>query len=476
MSATEDVGEASADVITRSVGRRWLFRLAAVVIGVLPIVAVEVGLRAAGRGDGFVDGFEERRRLFVANESGERFEVASNRLGYFRPESFPAVKSAGQRRVFCLGGSTVQGRPYAIETSFTTWLELSLNASGDEARWDVVNCGGVSYASYRLSPILDEVLAYEPDLVVLCTGHNEFLEDREWREPSAGGLKTVAAVRSLFDRGPREARALLPAEVDALLDYRGGLEKYDHDTTWHREVADQFEANLRWMLGRCRDAGVPVLLVCPVSDLRETPPFKAEHGPTVSSEAVVAWEAARRDAREALAVRPVDYAAAVDGYRRATEIDPLHAGTWYAFAKCLEASGDVAAAGEAYRRARDTDVCPLRMTSELRERMRSVARDCGVDLIDLQAVLASTSVDGFLESRWMLDHVHPTIAGHQVFAREIGAWMADRGMVSGSGGWDERRTRAYDEHLSSLEPGYFTEGTRRLERVTNWARGRGEKE
>ena len=44
----------------------------------------------------------------------------------------------------------------------------------------MINCGGVSYASYRLGPILDEVLGYEPDLIMLYTGHNEFLEARTY--------------------------------------------------------------------------------------------------------------------------------------------------------------------------------------------------------------------------------------------------------------------------------------------------------
>ena len=63
-----------------------------------------------------------------------------------------------------LGGSTVQGRPFSIETAFSTWLELSLTAADPSRIWQVVNCGGVSYASYRLAPIVDESSCYKPDL------------------------------------------------------------------------------------------------------------------------------------------------------------------------------------------------------------------------------------------------------------------------------------------------------------------------
>ena len=124
--------------------------------------------------DPFV-GFSATRPLFALSEDDSRYEIAKGKLTHFQPDSFAAHKPAGEFRIFCLGGSTVQGRPYSIETSFTSWLELSLQAADPSRTWRVVNCGGVSYATYRLVPMLEEVLNYEPDLVIFCEGHNEFL-------------------------------------------------------------------------------------------------------------------------------------------------------------------------------------------------------------------------------------------------------------------------------------------------------------
>ena len=130
-------------------------------------------------GDPFV-GFRGSRPLFVRRDDQDRYVLDPDRETFFRPESFAAHKGAREFRIFCLGGSTVQGRPYAIETSFTTWLELSLQAAAPDRQWEVVNCGGVSYASYRLAPILSEILNYQPDLIIVYTGHNEFLEERTY--------------------------------------------------------------------------------------------------------------------------------------------------------------------------------------------------------------------------------------------------------------------------------------------------------
>src|SRR3954464_5331092 len=169
-----------------------LFRAVAIGLGLLPLVACELTLRALGTGkptefnDPFV-GFSDIHPLFVLNEQTGHYEIPKSRQSHFQPDGFSAEKSPDEFRIFVLGGSTVQGRPWSIETSFTTWLELNLNASDRAHRYDVVNCGGVSYATYRLIPILQEVLNYQPDLIVFCEGHNEFLEDRSYAPLKAQG-------------------------------------------------------------------------------------------------------------------------------------------------------------------------------------------------------------------------------------------------------------------------------------------------
>ena len=155
---------------------RWrraiLFRGLAVMLGLLPFLLIELGLRAFGVGrpgghdDPFV-GFSAVRPLFELNDSGERYEIAPSKRTHFYPESFTVRKDPREFRIFCIGDSTVQGNPWTTETSFTTWLEISLNAAEPARNWDVINCGGISYASYRMVPILVEVLRYQPDLVIV---------------------------------------------------------------------------------------------------------------------------------------------------------------------------------------------------------------------------------------------------------------------------------------------------------------------
>jgi hypothetical protein len=200
-----------------------LFRAAAALLGLLPFVLVELALRAFGVGhpswhdDPFV-GFSAVRPLFELNETRDRYEIARSKRVHFYPESFAVQKPPREFRIFCIGDSTVQGNPWTTETSFTTWLEISLNAAAPSREWNVINCGGVSYASYRMVPILEEVLRYQPDLVLVHCSHNEFLEDRTygdlkqtprwlWRlHEQTSRLRIYNELRSVLQPGGRGSR------------------------------------------------------------------------------------------------------------------------------------------------------------------------------------------------------------------------------------------------------------------------------
>ena len=240
---------------------RFLMRAAAIAISFIPFVLFEFTLRWLAPTAGAADldplvNLQHLRPLFVLNRAAGRWEIPPERFNFFRPDSFLAEKPVGSRRIFVLGGSTVQGRPYATETSFSTWLRLRLEAASPETRFEVVNCGGVSYASYRVAKILDEVLGHQPDAIVIYTGHNEFLEDREyaevrdmslprqWISRVASNLRTVTWIQNKL-HPPIDSQNQMPSEVDARLDHVGGLDRYRRDPKWRIGVEKHFAETLR---------------------------------------------------------------------------------------------------------------------------------------------------------------------------------------------------------------------------------------
>ena len=98
------------------------FRILAVLVAMTPFLLVEITVRLCGWGlpqesyDPYL-GFESVEPLFVLNQDQQRYQVSESRLDFFRPEQFSDHKVPGTYRIFCLGGSTVQGRPYSLETA-----------------------------------------------------------------------------------------------------------------------------------------------------------------------------------------------------------------------------------------------------------------------------------------------------------------------------------------------------------------------
>ncbi len=482
-----------------TVGTQWLFRVGAVLLGLSPFLAFE-GLcaifdwgRPSLHDDPFV-GFRSTRPLFVPSADGRRYEIPKARQTYFRPESFAAQKPADEFRIFVLGGSTVAGRPFGSETSFTAWLEIALAAADPSQRWEVVNCGGISYASYRLAPVLEEVLRHQPDLIVLCIGHNEFLEARSFAHiadrgdvlnaslAAASGWRTFNLAREAYLRAqgvsssdPPTSRPILPTEVEALLDYRGGLEEYHHDDQHRRGVIAQYEYNLRRMVHMAGEVGVPLLLVDPVCNLSATPPFKSEHRPDLSARQRQRWNEISEAARERLRGENRDVQRSIELFEQACRIDPLHAGGWYNLAKCYEAVGRWDDALDAYLRAKDADVCPLRILEPMHEVVHQIARQTGVPLVDAQRLFAQRSEHGIVGGQWLVDHVHPSIEGHQLLADELVATLTDLGIVHPERDWEVTKRQRYAEHFNSLDNLYFVKGLQQLKSLRGWAAGRAER-
>jgi hypothetical protein len=472
-----------------------LFRTGAVLLGLLPLVIGEVALRGLGLGkptdsnDPFV-GFSDIHPLFVLDPRTGRYEIPTSRQTHFQPDSFAAVKVPQEYRIFVLGGSTVQGRPWSIETSFSTWLELHLNAAGRSRKYEVVNCGGVSYATYRLVPVLQEVLKHQPDLIIFCEGHNEFLEDRSygdiktapaivsWPQRQVARLRTYNVLRDgvlrltgQLDESPPPDRAILGPEVDARLDWKGGLAQYRRDEKWQADVIRHFDFNLRRIAQIADHAGVPLIFVSPPANL-EWAPFKSEHRAGLTAAEEQQFDALLAEAGTLYAS---DLPQALLLLELAAQIDDQYALVHYEIGTCLLELGRQGEAEAAFVRAKDLDVCPLRMLEPMEEILHTVAADTGTPLVDADLLLAERSRTGFCDRQWLVDHVHPKIEGHQLIADAIAAKMTELGYFRPTAGWEAHRDQTYRRRLESLDHVYFQRGKDRLRSEQGWARGRVQK-
>jgi lysophospholipase L1-like esterase len=470
--------------------RVWWFRLTAILLGlsVFPLAEGVCRVFDWGRPDEIDDpfvGFSDIHPLFVHNPEAEQYEIARSRLLFFKPDSFTSKKSATGFRIFCLGGSTVQGRPYTIETSFTNWLKMALRHFQPSREWEVVNCGGISYASYRLVPILRECLQHDPDLFIICTGHNEFLEDRQYHHikssPQWGGLlrqtsrlRTIALVRAqIFGNqvtsNERLSRHVLSDEVDAILDYQNGLNTYQRDEEWRQDVVRHYQSNLRRMISMASSAGVPVLLIQPCSNLKDTPPFKSEHRSDIRRDDLTRFHDLVTNARSNVRT---NLPASIDLFEQAIAIDNTHALTQFELGQCYEAAHRTVDARRAFFAARENDICPLRMIEPLNESMRLVARETNVMFLSADDLLAAETDDGIPGDSVLVDHIHPSFHGHQLIAEAILRILSPKLKVLLPDDWERQARLTWKLYLADLDSLYFLRGQRSLEALSAWTQGK----
>ncbi|KAA5540500.1 hypothetical protein FYK55_21070 [Roseiconus nitratireducens] len=346
--------------------------------------------------------------------------------------------------------------------------------------YEVVNCGGVSYASYRVARILGEVLQHAPDAIVIYTGHNEFLEERSyatlskppsWFSRMGNQLRLVAAIRQTL-RGRPDTEDL-PQEVSTRLDQPGGLELYVRDEAWRRAVVEHFAINLRRMVQACQAAGVPLYLCVPTSDCVNTPPIKIQSLPPGEIDRQrfdQAWSRAC-DGESTDAAR-------LAACKECLAIDPHHAGAHYIAGKLHWDRGNSSLAAEHLIAARDDDVCPLRATTPILQQVEQLGDQPGLTLIrcdhlfDRSDAAGRPLPDGLADPSQFVDHVHPTVNGHQeigeqlatAFARDFGIAMTEKAMA--------RYREQAERHLATLDETYYARGKQRLEGLRQWASGR----
>ncbi|MCA9129689.1 MAG: tetratricopeptide repeat protein [Planctomycetales bacterium] len=374
------------------------------------------------------------------NTAGEQvLAVQPNKLIWFNEQSFGKSKPANTKRIFCLGGSTTYGRPYADLTSYCGWLREFLPRLDPNTHWEVINLGGISYASYRVAALMEELVPLEPDLFIVYSVHNEFLERRTYagmfRQPPwvlslqaiVARTRTYALADQFLHRLKPSTKQdvlpgdILPVEVDERLNHTVGPADYHRDDEWQANVLYHYQVNLRRMANLAEQSGAKLMFITPAANLRSCSPFKSELSAQLSLDSKTQFESAISEALKARAAG--NSAEEVKCLRVALEVDPRHAETSFLLGRALFDMNMYADAQRAFQQALDEDICPLRATSDIDQAVRHAAARAGASLVDFGQLLGDLCErelgHRMTGSEYFLDHVHPSIEVH----RQLALWI-----------------------------------------------------
>jgi lysophospholipase L1-like esterase len=406
---------------TRRRQRVWL-ALFGVVLAFTLFGAAELALRALGIG--------ERRELleFPDPSSGATVLTREPSWPQVRADHGAALdriavaraKPPGTWRVVIVGESTVAGFPFHPELSFGRLLEASLRDSFPELAIEVVNFGRIADPSDAVAQAAIEALDVAPDLLVVCSGHNDFqasyvedLRDGIWPRVRAR-LRRLRLVKVGFERVLSRTAAPLPSLAEGR---RVGDAPWLSESEFERG-AERFRANLESIVDAARARAVDVALVTPVSNLRDFAPCYSHFTRKLGDAEKREYERllGELESQVAATLLPFESARTVERLR---SLDPGVALAAYLAAKRSERIGLPGDASLLYALALERDGYPNRARAAFSAAVRAVAAEKGARLVDAEADFARAARGPAPGSDLFLDYCHPTLEGMAKLADSV---------------------------------------------------------
>jgi len=357
-------------------------------------------------------------------------------------QEFALDKPKEGLRVFTVGGSSAYGFPWGAKVAFPSLLGRALAASLPGRRVESVNAAAMSYGSTRLRAVAGEVEDYDPDILVIFEGHNEFVEESLQRKlaeipaaPTRGLLdhwRLYAAMTRTVERmrpKPQEAQA---PEGGKSLGELLGIDVVRQTARFvgepaKSEAAERLRTNYAAILDGARKRGTAVLLCTVPWNESGWAPNQSVFADTTPLPARRLTETAIAQAEDLLARG--DAAGALALLEPARTAAPEYAETWFRLGQACEALGRWDDARAAYRTARDHDAMPTRVTSAMNDAIRSLGTEPGVTLVDVEHLFEREAPHGLVGFDLVEDYVHPNPRGHRLIARALWEAILSRGLA-----------------------------------------------
>ncbi len=401
------------------------FLLKALLIGfVIPVAllaSAELLLRVSGAG--------YPTSLFIKEKTadGKEYLRANYQVGYRYfpgtlarkplPETFSARKPEGVLRFFILGESAARGEQLA-DFSFARMLEAACNEGNREKKVEVINTGIPAINSWVLREFASEIVNYQPDLIIIYAGHNEFIGP--YGPAGVFGLarNRLAALTGIWASSLRLIQIIKGDRVPASLTagWRG-LEMFLNNLILPGSdlidlCANNWAANLNDIFSAAKKAGVPVIWCRVPVNQRDCPPFASDDSGLSSDDHNNLKMVADH-------IETGDFRAAENLLTEISKKHGNHALCNYYEGRIKLGLGNQTDAREAFNKAVSNDCFRVRATARFNDAAAACASSFNVASIDLEKLFVENSLDGSIGRDLVYDHVHLTLKGHYLAARGI---------------------------------------------------------
>lgn len=339
-----------------------------------------------------------------------RYFFYTNTIPSPSTDAFLARKPERGYRVFAMGGSSAAGYPYGFNGIFSRVVNDVLQDAMPDNEVEVVNVGISAINTYTLFDQVDEIIAQDPDAILIYAGHNEFYGALGvGSNENLGGfpgfvrfylklqrLKTFMLLRSIIvDSGKWFASTFGDEEYDesaTLMERIVDSRSIELDSPKHNLAMIQFQSNLNAIIEEFQKANIPVFVGSIASNLKDHPPF-------------------------------VDIANGEQPSAQET----------FDSAKNAHENGSNDEALELFTFARDLDGLKFRAPSQINEIIKQTANAHDlVTYVPVEEAMVDFTDDGIIGFELMLEHLHPNQQGYFLIGKAFASALLDHYDISTS--------------------------------------------
>jgi hypothetical protein len=358
------------------------------------------------------------KRYFAANAEIPSVTMEANFL--------LATKPQNGFRLFVQGGSTAAGFPYGLGASLAGMLDKRLKATLPEHNVEVVNTALAAVNSFTVLDLTDEIIAQQPDAVLLYLGHNEYLGILGVGSNFTAANSYASTLLFLKLRSLRLFQLLqncyaslqghstaLGTEQNNSRTFMAQVAKHKdipHNSDLYKAGLEQFSDNLKLILNKYQQANIPVYLATIASNLLDQKPFSSE---PIAPEIDLALQKIKSTMAGAAQQQAINLA-----NQLATNIDSSdNALAHFELGRLYTQLNQASAAKQQLTLARDLDRLRFRAPSAINTIIRSsAARYDNVILVEAEQHLSQFSPMGLIGNILMLEHLHPNVRGYFLLA------------------------------------------------------------
>jgi len=400
-----------------------------ILVPLLILFLLELFLRLFNYGNSyslFIEYKGDKDYLVFNPDASKKFFTEEQIATKGNSEIFKKKKDSNTIRIFVLGESTTIGYPYFHNGSFHRWLQYRLTHTYPDKNFEIINLSLTAVNSYTVLGFAKEVVNYEPDAVLIYTGHNEF-----YGAMGAASTQNLGSNPHLinFILGLRNLRL-----AQLIINIYEGLKKSfgttglqpggdrmqlmvaKQEIPYHSDLyekgATQFRDNMDQLMNLFSNRHIPLFVSNLVSNEKDLKPFISFKPDSIKLPGFkTAFDIGLK------AFENNDLNSADTWFKKADEIYSSSALCNYYLGELAYKQSDFVNAKKYFLKAKDLDGLRFRAPEKFNEILATL---CGkypnTHLVDTRAAFENDADHHIIGDELTVDHVHPDLRGYAIMS------------------------------------------------------------